>query len=539
MKKEIESVELAKQKEEVDEKKDEINNSLDESINKYDSDEESYKKPEEDEEYKDDQEIVGNKKEKDINNKEEDLNIGSVISKIKDFDNNVFKYEHLTYQDNYIIDEIKAFNSNQNYKMNSLQNLFLKILEHFSYEDINQCLFFSEIFIYLLKKTFFMMKNTGPNEELINIFNIIQRFAAQIISKNVKYLNIKEPNKLNIEESDIDSLCSFTLQQLDFVVELYYIFITIRYLPQPDEFIDNSLSYLIHLYNLKNGTKINLKETDIVYIKKYIETIHQIIKNRKKLQVCLSLEQYKNVYTLGFLLLRDHKQLNIYYYIIEMLCDIIELVDDSHYIDKFVTEYLLCFNYFIEEYNLVQEKLKFFKLAKNLYFSYLNFFGQYKLTNSEDISLLTYFLMKISSYLYLKNITYFTKFVEDFLQKIFSHNNQSFLLYILFLFKDFTKMKYDVEFSISINIITHIYLSIISLLTSPDTNLNCKKFLVVILKFFMTDLLKDLKMLRNSYLCFGKQNEELKDILHLNETNDSIIRKRKKRKRKKKKKKIK
>ena len=535
MKKEIESVELAKQKEEVDEKKEEINNSLDESINKYDSDEESYKKPEEDEEYKDDQEIVGNMKEKDINNKEEDLNIGSVISKIKDFDNNVFKYEHLTYQDNYIIDEIKAFNSNQNYKMNSLQNLFLKILEHFSYEDINQCLFFSEIFIYLLKKTFFMLKNTGPNEELINIFNIIQRFAAQIISKNVKYLNIKEPNKLNIEESDIDLLCSFTLQQLDFVVELYYIFITIRYLPQPDEFIDNSLSYLIHLYNLKNGTKINLKETDIVYIKKYIETIHQIIKNRKKLQVCLSLEQYKNVYTLGFLLLRDHKQLNIYYYIIEMLCDIIELVDDSHYIDKFVTEYLLCFNYFIEEYNLVQEKLKFFKLAKNLYFSYLNFFGQYKLTNSEDISLLTYFIMKISSYLYLKNITYFTKFIEDFLQKIFSHNNQSFLLYILFLFKDFTKMKYDVEFSISINIITHIYLSIISLLTSPDTNLNCKKFLVVILKFFMTDLLKDLKMLRNSYLCFGKQNEELKDILHLNETNDSNNKRKKKKKKKEKK----
>ena len=342
--------ELSQAKEDIDDKKEELNNSLDESINKYDSDEENYKKPEEDEDYKDDQELEGNIKLKEIKNDEEDLSIGSVISKIKNFDDNVFKYEHLSYQDNFVIDEIKAFNSQKNYKMNSLQQLFLKVLQKSSYEDISQCLFYSEVFIYLLKKTFFMLKNNGPNDELINIFNIIQRFAAQIISKNIKYLNIKDSNKLDINEDDINSLCSITLQQMDFVIELYYIFITIRYLPQPDEFIDNSLTYLINLYNIKNGTKINLNENDIVYIKKYVETIHQSIKNRKKLQICLSLEQYKNIYTLGFLLLRDHKQLNIFYYIIEMLCDIIELVDDNHYIDKFVTEYLLCFNTFVEEY---------------------------------------------------------------------------------------------------------------------------------------------------------------------------------------------
>ena len=508
------NIDVDQVKENFDDKKEE---NLDESINKYDSDEESYKKPDEDEELKDEPELDGNPLEKIKLNDEEDLNIGSVISKIKDFDNNVFKYEHLIYQDNYIIEEIKAFNSQKNYKMNSLQELFLKVLQQFTFDEINQCLFYSEVFIYLLQKTFYMLKNTGPNDELINIFNIIQRFAAQLISKNIKYLNIKDPNKINIGANEINSLCSITLQQIDFVIELYYIFITIRYLPQPDEFIDNSLEYLINLYNIKNGTNINLKESDIVYIKKYIETIHQSIKNRKKLQICLSLEQYKNVYTLGFLLLRDHKYLNIYYYIIEMLCEIIELVDDSHYIDKFMTEYLLCFNCFIEEYNLVQEKFKNLKFSKNLYSSYLNYFGQYKLTNSEDISLLTYFLMKISSYLYLKNNSYFTKFIEDFLQKIFSHNNQSFLLYILFIFKDFTKMKYDIEFSISINILTHIYLSVTSLLSNSDTNLICKKFLVIILKFFMNDLLKDLKSLRNSYLCFGKQNDEIKKLLKLNE----------------------
>ena len=493
MNKPIGNIEQEQAKEDIDDRKED---NLDDSINKYDSDEESYKKPEEDEDYKDEPEEK-NSKVKNENNEEEDLNIGSVISKIKDFDNNVFKYEHLSYQDNYIIDEIKAFNSQKNYKINSLQELFLKVLQQFSFEDINQCLFYSEVFIYLLKKTFFMLKNSGPNDELINIFNIIQRFAAQIISKNIKYLNIKSCAKLNLDFDDINSLCSITLQQIDFVIELYYIFITIRYLPQPDEFIDNSLEYLINLYNIKNGTKINLNENDIIYIKKYIETIHQSIKNKKKLQICLSLEQYKNIYTLGFLLLRDHKQLNIYYYIIEMLCDIIELVDDNHYIDKFVTEYLLCFNCFIEEYNLVQEKFKSLKFSKNLYSSYLNYFGKYKLTNSEDISLLTYFLMKISCYLYLKSSSYFTKFIEDFLQKIFSHNNQSFLLYILFLFKDFTKMKYDIEFSISINILTHTYLSITSLLSSNDTNLTCIKFLVIILKLFIGDLLKDLKSLRS------------------------------------------
>ena len=534
MNKALDLNEIDQAKEDVEDKKDENNNSLDDSINKYDSDEENYKKQEDEEEYKDEQEVEGNIKIKEIN-KEEDLNIGSVISKIKDFDNNEFKYEHLSYQDNFIIGEIKAFNSQKNYKMNSLQELFLKVIQQFSFEDISQCLFYSEVFIYLLKKTFFMLKNNGINDELINIFNIIQRFAAKIILKNIKYLNIKEPNKINIKEDEKNSLCSITLQELDFVIELYYIFITVRYLPQPDEFIDNSLEYLINLYNIKNGTKINLNEKDVVYIKKYIETIHQLIKNRKKLQICFSLEQYKNIYSLGFLLLRDHKQLNIYYYIIEMICDIIELVDDNHYIDKFVTEYFLCFNCFIEEFNLVQEKFKFIKSAKNLYFSYVNYFGQYKLINSEDISLLTYFLMKIACFLYLKNNISFTKFIEDFLHKIFSHNNQSFLLFILFLFKDFTKMKYDIEFSISINIITHFYLTITSLLSSSDIDLNCKKFLIVILKFFINDLLIDLKNLRNSYLCFGKQNEELKDILHINESYEHNNKKKNKNKKDKKK----
>ena len=238
------NIEVDQAKENLDDKKEE---NLDESINKYDSDEESYKKPDEDEEYKDEPELEDNPIEKIKLNDEEDLNIGSVISKIKDFDNNVFKYEHLIYQDNYIIEEIKAFNSQKNYKMNSLQELFLKVLQQFTFDEINQCLFYSEVFIYLLKKTFYMLKNTGPNDELINIFNIIQRFAAQLISKNIKYLNIKEPNKINIGANEINSLCSITLQQIDFVIELYYIFITIRYLPQPDEFIDNSLEYLINL----------------------------------------------------------------------------------------------------------------------------------------------------------------------------------------------------------------------------------------------------------------------------------------------------
>ena len=99
--------ELSQAKEDIDDKKEDPNNSLDESINKYDSDEENYKKPEEDEDYKDDQELEGNIKLKEIKNDEEDLSIGSVISKIKNFDDNVFKYEHLSYQDNIVIEEIK------------------------------------------------------------------------------------------------------------------------------------------------------------------------------------------------------------------------------------------------------------------------------------------------------------------------------------------------------------------------------------------------------------------------------------------------
>ena len=106
MNKALDIKEIDQAKEDVEDKKDENNNSLDDSINKYDSDEENYKKQEDEEEYKDEQEIEGNIKIKEIN-KEEDLNIGSVISKIKDFDNNEFKYEHLSYQNNFIIEELK------------------------------------------------------------------------------------------------------------------------------------------------------------------------------------------------------------------------------------------------------------------------------------------------------------------------------------------------------------------------------------------------------------------------------------------------
>ena len=527
MNKDIEPNDIETKKEIIEDKKDDnINASLDESMNKYDSDEESYANLEEEEEYKEENESdETNQKNKMEKHSEEDLNIGSVISKIKDFDNNVFNYEHLAYQDNYIIDEIKNFNSEKNYKINSLQQLFLKVLQQFTFDDINQCIFYNEVFIYLLKKTFFMLKNNGPNDELINIFNIIQRFSAQLTSKNIFYLNSKNINKNastnKANKNDILSLCSITLKQLDYVIELYYIFITIHYIPQPDEFIDNSLEYLIVLYNSKNASDTNkdnyfsLDDNDIIYVKKYIETIHQAIKNRKQLQICLSLEQYKNIFSFGFQLLRDEKQLNIYYYIIEMLCDIIELVDDNHYIDKFIIEYLLCFNCFIENNGLTQEKFKTFKFSKNLYSSYLNFFGQYKLTNSEDISLFTYFFMKIACFLYLKNNTYFLKFMEDFLQKIFTHNNQSFLFFIFFIFKDFSKMKYDIEFSISINIITHIYLSITSLLSQADSDIVSKKFFVFILKYFLDNLLKDLISLRSSYLCFGKQNEKLKNLLKI------------------------
>ena len=512
-----EQIDIETSKEMLDCGKDDNNNSLEESINKYDSDEESYQNQEE-EEFKEEPEEEPNQKNKISKNSPEDLNIGSVISKIKDFDNNVFKYEHLIYQDNYIIDEIKAFNIEKSYKTNSLQTLFLKVIQQFSFDDINQCLFYNEVFIYLLKKTFYMLKNNGANDELINIFNIIQRFSAQLLGKSILFLNSQQNEKNKINQNEIISLCSISLQQIDYVIELYYIFITIHYLPQPDEFIDTSLEYLINLYNFKNGTKENylsLNSNDIIYIKKYIETLHQSIKNRKKMQICLSLEQYKNIFSFGFLLLRDERHLNIYYYIIEMLCDIIKIVDDNHYIDKFITEYLLCFNCFIEKYDLTQEKFKYFKFSKRIYSSYLNYFGQYKLTNSEDISLFTYFFMKITGFLYLKNAKYFLKFMEEFIHKIFTHNNQSFLLFIYFIFKDFTKMKYDIEFSITINIIMHIYLSISSLLSQPEIDLVSKKFFVLILKLFLDNLLKDLISLRSSYLCFGKENDKLKERLKI------------------------
>ena len=99
MNKPIDNIEQEQAKEDIDDRKED---NLDDSINKYDSDEESYKKPEEDEDYKDEPEEK-NSKVKNEKNEEEDLNIGSVISKIKDFDNNVFKYEHLSYQDNHIL----------------------------------------------------------------------------------------------------------------------------------------------------------------------------------------------------------------------------------------------------------------------------------------------------------------------------------------------------------------------------------------------------------------------------------------------------
>ena len=508
-----------KQIPEAQQKTKDDSSSLDESMNKYDSDEESNKNQEldDDKDSIDDNEI--NKSEQSDEDSEEfpDLNIGSVISKIKDFDDYVFKYEHLPYKDQITIDAIKELNNNrEGNNILRLHTTFVKLMQNFSSDDVDQCFFFSEVFLFLLKKTFFNLKNQGVTQELVNIFDITQRFAAELLSKNLNFINnTKTQNKKNIVKNS--NLCNNSLQVIDYVIELYYIFITIKYLSLPEDFINSSLTFLVNLFINKNV----VLNDNVIYIKKYIETIRQIIINRKKLQVNFTLEQYKDIYSLGFILMKDKLFINIFYYIIEMLCDIIEIVDDSNYIDKFITEFLLCFNSFLEFFGLNKEEFKMTGRKCDLYSKYLNYFGEYKLTNSEHISLFTYFFIKVCSFLYIKNNINYLKFLDEFLHKIITHNNSSFLLFLLFLFKDFVKMKYDIELSISINIITNIYLCITSLLEQSDTNLIKKKFLTGIVNFFLENLLKDLLNIRNSYLCFGKQNDELKQKLkHKSQEND-------------------
>ena len=253
-----------------------------------------------------------------------------------------------------------------------------------------------------------------------------------------------------------------------------------------------------------------------------------MIYNRKLYNICFSIEQYKYLFQICFLCFNHYEFSNIGIILSEIIISILELLDDNFFYEKFVENFLSCFNNFLKQNNYYSENFKFYNFDNKLYINYAKYFKEYHCINSKNICLFTYLFLKFYSLNYIND-----KFIEsfhDFIQKIFDWNKKEISLIIYCILNDLLKIKYNIEFCIVQPLITNFYLTILNFCTNPDFDLNTKKFLMNVLQILLNNLLEDFQTTKDCYLCFGKENKILFEEYFENKNENNNIKKIKKKK---------
>ena len=450
----------------------------DESVNKYDSEEEVHIDSDSDSENN------NNSDGEDIQIDVDNETHNEQINNSEGYKNFTFNPSSFAYIDIDLVQSLNSLTTETQSLTNFLLNLEKKI---FFEKNVENSKFFTFYFSFFLQKMFTIIKQNSINHEIISSFSLINKISSIIIDNNVQFINQNE----KIED--------VTLEICNSCIELYLLIISCQNIPMPNDFILSSLKYILDF--LVEHKKKKLKLTQESYLKKYIETIYQLVSNLKQFNISFSLEEYKNIFSINFNILKRHEFSTIFVFVIEIICTIIELTDDNSFINKFIENLLLCFDEFLNRYDYGDENFKFYILNNHVLRHYKFFFGEYKCLNSESISLFTYLFLRFFSLLYLKED--FLQNFEKFLLKLFDWNNPNILLCLFCLLKDLLKIKYNVEFCISLILLTNFYLSLSNFIAQPDIELSKKKFFIHLLDFFFDDLLKDFESMKSSYLCFG------------------------------------
>ena len=506
-----------------------------EEINKYDSEEESQKNESDSE--SDNEKEIENEIEKISLQKKEKNNIFDSSQLIGNFINSFSKEKKCLYEINnlkfYDEDLIKKINSDNIKEEENLNNILLEFNQEMVFDEVDKIIFYSDFFTFILKRMFILIKKNSINDEIINLFDLVNKISAQILKNILEFINKNNKEKKYIK--DLNRIKFISLQIIDYVIELYFLILSVRFLIQPDLFLSISLKYLIdYLYN-NNNNDINYEELTIgeqIFIKKYLETLNQIISNRKLFNISFSIEQYKDLFSVCFLCFNHSELCNIGIIISEIIILILDLLDDTFFNEKFIENFLICFDTFLKKFNYYSENFKFYNFDKKVYLNYLSFFNEYRCINSKNISIFTYLFLKFNSINYIND-----KFVEGFhifIQKIFEWNKNQISLILYCLLVDLLKIKYNIEFCIIQPLITNFYLSILNL-CNENIDMNLKKFFISVLQIFFNDLLTDFELMKDCYLCFGKENKILFDeYIENKKENNTELNNNKKRNKKKK-----
>lgn len=344
--------------------------------------------------------------------------------------------------------------------------------------------------------------------------------------------------------SSLDNLLEFQIN-LHITPSLNYEFIPqlLRFLHTISE-DGNFKNIICTLDPCKEGTENQLDQEIIenIFLPATIGRIKNIILNLNTLfsfkNFSYTSESLKDLFLLSFNLIKEKCLVNIFLHLTETLCNVIGisllLDSEKNFIEKFLEYLISLFMDFSEFSNLDEEK--FYLLDSKIHRSFKIYFGVYKCHNGETISLYTLLFLKFFSLIYTsedgttgKDIfllnnqekhekNYFMKIFENFIFKIFETKRNAMLLIIFCIFEDLINIKYNVEFSISLVILTNFFLCFNNLITNSDLEQNKRKFFMNLLQIFIENLLTDFKNMKENFLCLG-QNKNNKGNLNSENAN--------------------
>jgi hypothetical protein len=385
-----------------------------------------------------------------------------------------------------------TYKENEVSKEKTLEELKSQIVNEKSETKIKHELVFEKD-VYIDEEIIDHLKNSNILNILLSKFNSDEvdtervKFYANVLQyvlKNRKELSYDEyftGLKLieNICETQNEQIFEFLLSALDSIIE-------IRGLEY------KTMNSLIPL--LKQST---VNEKNEITYKNIINNI-----NKAKKNFHFTKDQYKDLMTISFTLLRDKRLSNVFLQLVDILCYILRTNKD--YYPKFI-ELLICsFKDFLDENDISNSKV--YLCDKKIIKQYYIYYGIYNSYNTESISLFSLLFIRAFSYLYTdgNEETNFNNMFELFFNKLLESRSDNILLCIFCLITDLLHIKYNIEFSANVVILTNIFLCLSNLTLDENVEMNRRKLFLNCYELVIDNLLYDFRGMKKCFLCYSK-----------------------------------
>lgn len=420
-----------------------------------------------------------------------------------------FKREHDDYYDDQLILKLDLLKEEKEYSITDdiavkINYFFTEFENKLNFENIDNGIFYANCFQYFVSIFNFKFNNENKNENIIRkIHSITQNLLFNFLKFNFE-------NSKTVNDDVSDKLERF----------LYYMLIisdNLLDLKQSDyEIIGTVIKTVFTYSNIK--TIRNLNEPKI-HLKSIILNIIKLFEKN----YAFSIDQIKDLFNISFNFLGNKNYSNIFIYLIDIQCYIIRSNCGEEFIDKFIEYMISFFKNFTDFHNLPSDKIH--KIDKKVLRYYKVYFGVYKCFNGDTISIYTLMLFKIFSIIYTieptdkqnSSLSLFIQTFEKFLSKLFECKQNNLLLSLFCILDDLLAVKYNLEFSISLVMLTNLFFCISNLITQPDLDLEIKKYFMNLFEILIENLLGDFQYLRNYYLCVGKERKtESESVLDKN-----------------------